>query len=180
MSRLPIPTRDEAPAASQKILDAVNRQIGTIPNMFRLVAQSPAALEGYTALNAALTKTLDAKTRERIAIAVAAVDGCDYCMSAHSYLGANVAHLDEAELAANRRGHSNDAKADAAVAFATEIVKTRGNVSDANIEAVKKAGFTDAQVIDIAVNAALNVLTNFVNNVSETDIDFPIVRANAA
>lgn len=180
MSRLPILTRDEAPAASQMILDAVGRQLGTAPNMFRLLAQSPAALYGYTALSAALNKTFDAKTRERIAVAVAAVNGCDYCMSAHSYLGANLAHLDEAELSANRHGHSNDAKADAAVAFATTIIKTRGKVSDASIAAVKQAGFTDAQVIDIVLNVALNVLTNFINNVSETDFDFPVVRANAA
>jgi len=118
MSRLPIPSRDEAPVKSQPMLDVVGAQLGVILNLFRLVGQSPAALEGYLGLMGALNKTLDVKTRERIALAVAQVNGCGYCLSAHSYLGANVAKLDEAELAANRRGHSSDPKADTVVVFA--------------------------------------------------------------
>src|SRR5215831_13118432 len=117
MSRLTIPARDNVPEASRPILDAVQKQLGVVPNMFRLIAQSPAALQGFTANSGALTKTLDVKTRERIALAVAQVNGCDYCLSAHSYIGANLAKLDSAELAANRRGRSNDAKANAAVTF---------------------------------------------------------------
>ena len=180
MSRLPIPTRDEAPVKSQPMLDAVGSQLGVIPNLFRLVGQSPAALEGFLGLSSALNKTLDVKTRERIALAVAQVNGCAYCLSAHSYIGANLAKLDSAELAANRRGHSNDATADAAVTFAKKVAEARGKVSEADIAAVKRAGFTDAQVVEIVLNVALNVLTNFVNNVAETDIDFPVVRADAA
>jgi AhpD family alkylhydroperoxidase len=110
MSRMPVPSRDDAPAASKPLLDAVNAQLGVIPNFFRLVGQSPAALEGFLGLQGALGKTLDVKTRERIALAVAQVNGCDYCLSAHTYLGANVAKMDAVELAANRNGHSNDAK----------------------------------------------------------------------
>jgi len=180
MSRLPIPSRDEAPVKSQPMLDAVGAQLGVIPNLFRLVGQSPAALEGYLGLMGALNKTLDVKTRERIALAVAQVNGCDYCLSAHSYLGANVAKLDEAELAANRRGHSSDPKADTVVVFAKKVAVARGKVSEADIAAVKFAGFTDAQIVEIVLNVALNVLTNFVNNVADTDIDFPVVRAEAA
>jgi uncharacterized peroxidase-related enzyme len=180
MSRLPIPTQDETPAESQKILDAVGRQLGRVPNLFRVMGRSTAVLEGYSALSAALRKTLDAKTRERISIAVAVVNGCDYCLSAHTYLAANVTHLDEAEIAANRHGHSNDAKADAAVAFAAAVAQSRGKVSDASIAAVRNAGFTDAQVVEIVANVALATLTNFVNNVADTDIDFPVVRADAA
>ena len=180
MSRLPIPSRDEAPAASQPLLDAVNAQFGVIPNLFRLVALSPAALEGFLGFQGALGKTLDVKTRARIAIAVAQVNGCDYCLSAHTYLGANLAKLDSAELAANRRGHSSDAKADAAVAFARKVAETRGKVTPADVAQVLGAGFTDAQTVEIVANVALNVLTNFVNNVAETDIDFPVVRAEAA
>ena len=180
MNRFSIPTRDEAPAASQPLLDAVNAQLGTIPNLFRLVALSPAALQGFVGLNGALGKTLDVKTRERIALAVAQVNGCDYCLSAHSYVGRNLAKLDEAEIAANRQGHSNDARADAAVAFARKVTEARGKVSEADLAAVRLAGFSDAQIIEIVVTVALNVLTNFVNNVAETPIDFPVVRARAA
>lgn len=180
MARLPIPTRDTAPAASQPLLDAVHAKLGVIPNMFRLIAHSPAGLEGVLGLNGALGKTLDVRTRERIALAVAAVNGCDYCMSAHTYLGLNLAKLDEAELAANRRGRSNDAKADAAVAFARKVAETRGKVGAADVSAVKLAGYTDAQVVEIVLVVAENFLTNLINNVGETDIDFPVVRAEAA
>ena len=180
MSRLPIPSRDEAPVKSQPMLDVVGAQLGVILNLFRLVGQSPAALEGYLGLMGALNKTLDVKTRERIALAVAQVNGCGYCLSAHSYLGANVAKLDEAELAANRRGHSSDPKADTVVVFAKKVTDARGKVSEADIAAVRFAGFTDAQIVEIVLNVALNVLTNFVNNVADTDIDFPVVRAEAA
>ena len=180
MSRLPIPARDEAPAASQAMLDTVNAQLGVVPNMFRLIGRSPAALQGYLGLSAALGKTLDVKTRERIALAVAQVNGCDYCLSAHSYLGLNLAKLDAAELTANRHGHSSDAKADAAVAFARKVTQARGKVDASDIEAVKQAGFSEAQVIEIVLNVAVNVLTNLVNNVADTEIDFPVVRADVA
>jgi len=180
MSRLSIPTRDEAPAASQPLLDAVNAQLGVTPKLFRLVGLSPAALEGFLALSGALNKTLDVKTRNRIALATAEVNGCDYCLSAHTYLGANLAKLDETEMTLNRQGHSIDARADAALVFARKIAISRGKASDADIAAVRLAGFTEAQVVEIIVNVALNVLTNFVNNAAETDIDFPIVRAEAA
>lgn len=180
MSRLTIPTRDTAPAASQPLLDAVGKQLGVIPNLFRLVGNSPAAIEGYLGLNGALNKALDAKTRERIALAVAQVNGCDYCLSAHTYLGANLAKLDAAELAANRAGRSNDANADAAVRFAKAVAETRGRVTSADIAAVKAGGYTDAQVVEIVLVVALNFLTNLINNVAETDIDFPVVSAKAA
>lgn len=179
MSRLAVPTYEAAPAASRPLLDAVNAQLGVIPNVFRLVGLSPAALEGFLGLSAALGKTLDVKTRNRIAIATAAANGCDYCMSAHSYLGTNLAKLDEAEMAANRTGHSNDAKADAAVVFAHKVATAKGKISDADLAAVKLAGFSDAQIVEIVANVAINVLTNFVNNVADTPIDFPVVRAAA-
>lgn len=180
MSRLAVPTREAAPAASQPLLDAVEKQLGVVPNLFRLIGSSPAALEGFLGLQGALGRTLDVKTRNRIALAVAQANGCDYCLSAHTYLGANLARLDEAEMAANRRGRSTDPTADAAVTFARKVADSRGRVTDADIAAVRLAGFSDAQLIEIVANVALNVLTNFANNAADTDIDFPVVRAAAA
>jgi uncharacterized peroxidase-related enzyme len=181
MSRISIPTRDEAPAASQPILNAVNAQLGVVPNLFRLVALSPAALGGMTSLSGALTKALDVKTRERIAIATAQVNGCDYCLSAHTYLGLNLARLAPEEIALNRAGASSDPKADAAVRFGRKVAETRGKVAHADLEAVRSAGFTDAQVIEIVSVVAENFLTNLINNVAETDIDFPVfLTAQAA
>jgi uncharacterized peroxidase-related enzyme len=180
MSRIAIPTRDAAPAASQPLLDAVEAQLGVVPNLFRLVSISHAALEGHLGLHGALGKTLDLKTRNRIAIATAQANGCDYCLLAHTYLGLNAAKLDEAEIALNRQGRSGDAKADAAVAFAFKVAQTRGKVSDADLAAVKLAGWTEPQVVEIVANVALNVLTNYINNVADTDIDFPVVRVAEA
>jgi uncharacterized peroxidase-related enzyme len=166
----------ESPAAAQPLLEAVNKQLGLVPNMFRVIANSPAGLEGYLALNGALGKgKIDARTRERIALAVAEVNGCDYCLSAHIYLGKNLAKLDDAELAANREGGSTDPNANAAVRFAAQVVRARGHITDAEVQAVKAAGYDDAQVIEIVLHVALNTLTNYVNEVAKTAIDFPLV-----
>jgi uncharacterized peroxidase-related enzyme len=163
------------------MLQAVKKQLGVVPNLFRLVSTSPAALEGYLGLNGALAKgALEAPTRERIALAVAEINGCDYCLSAHSYLGKNLAKLSDAEIAANRGGGSSEPKADAAVRFAVKLVNARGHVSDADLQAVRQAGYSDAQVIEIVLHVALNTLTNYVNEVARTEIDFPVVTAKAA
>ena len=175
MSRIAVPTRDAAPAASQPILDAVNKQLGVVPNLFRLAAISPAALAGMAGLSGALSKALDVKMRERIAIATAQVNGCDYCLSAHTYLGLNLARITPEEIALNRKGASGDAKADAAVQFAARVAQTRGKVSDADLAAVKLAGFSEPQVVEIVAVVAENFLTNLLNNVADTDIDFPVV-----
>lgn len=182
MSRLVIPPSIEtAPAASQGLLQAVKKQLGSVPNLFRLVSNSAAALEGYLGLSGALAKgTLPAQTRERIALAVAEINGCDYCLSAHTYLGKNLAHLDDAEMTANRSGASNDPVADAAVRFAVRIVRERGHVSDEDVRAVKMAGYDDAQIVEIVQHVALNTWTNYVNLVAETEIDFPVVTARKA
>ena len=180
MSRIPTPaTIEAAPAAAQPLLQAVKKQLGVAPNLFRLVANSPAALEGYVSLSGALGKgALPAATRERIALAVAEINGCDYCLSAHTYLGRNVAKLDDAEITANRHGASNDAKADAAVKFAVRVTNTRGHITSADFAAVKTAGYTDAQIIEIVQHVALNTWTNYINTVGETEIDFPVVKAS--
>lgn len=180
MSRIAVPDRAAAPAASQPMLDAVEKQLGVVPNLHRLGALSPAVLQGLLALNGALAKALDVKTRERIAIAVAQVNGCNYCLSAHAYLGLNLARLDASEIELNRQGGSSDPKAAAAVAFAVAVARSRGQVSDADLQSVRNAGFSDGQIVEIVAVAAENVLTNFLNNVARTDIDFPVVRVSEA
>ncbi len=181
MSRIHTPASIEAsPAESQPQLAAVKQQLGLVPNLFRVVGNSPAALAGYLGLNGALAKgLLDAPTRERIALAVAEVNGCDYCLSAHTYLGKHAAKLGDAEIAANREGGSQDARADAAVRFAVKVVRARGHVDDADLQAVQAAGYSDGQVIEIVLHVALNTLTNYVNEVAQTTIDFPVVHRRA-
>jgi uncharacterized peroxidase-related enzyme len=177
MSRIVIPALDATPEASKAILDVVQKELGVVPNLFRLIASSPAALMGFTSFQGALSKTLDTKTRERIALAVAQVNGCDYCLSAHTYLGLNLAKISQEEIALNRKGGSGDAKANAAVQFAVKVAKERGHVGDADIAAVRKAGFTDAQMVEIVALIAENSFTNYLNEVAKTEIDFPVVRA---
>ena len=182
MSRIATPaTIADAPSASQPLLEAVKKQLGSVPNMFRMVSNSPSALEGYLGLSGALGKgALPAATRERIALAVAEINGCDYCLAAHSYLGKNLAQLDETELLANRKGGSIDPKANAAVHFAAQVTKARGHISDADLSAVKLAGYDDAQVIEIVLHVALNTWTNYINSVAGTVVDFPAAAAIAA
>ena len=179
MSRIPTPASiHAAPSASQPLLEAVQKQLGLVPNLFRLVSTSPAALEGYVNLSAALAKgSLPAPTHERIALAVAEINGCSYCLSAHTYLGKHLAKLDDAELTANRNGASNDPKADAAVRFAAKVVRERGQVSETDIRALKLAGYDDAQLIEIVMHVALNTWTNYINEIAQTEIDFPLVSA---
>ena len=178
MSRLSIPTVDTAPEASKPLLAAVHQQLGVIPNLMKLVGHSPAALEGYLSLNGALAKgKLDAKLRERIALAVAEYNGCDYCLSAHDYLGRNVANLSGDEIDAARDARSGDARANAALKVARRVAESRGRVSDADLAALRAADFDEGSVIEIVAAVALNVLTNYVNNVAQTDIDFPKVSA---
>lgn len=177
MSRIATPPSiTDAPEASRASLDAVNKLLGSVPNLFRIVANSPQTLEGYLGLNGALGKgSLDAQTRERIALAVAEINGCNYCLAAHQYLGSNLAKLSDAEMEANRRGTSSDEKAAIAVSFAVKIVSNRGRVTDSDFEAVRAAGYSDAEIVEIVGHVALNTLTNYINEVLGTEIDFPTV-----
>ena len=182
MSRINTPaTIEAAPLKSQPLLDAVKKQLGIVPNLFRMVANSPAALEGYLGLSGALAKgELPAATRERIALAVAEINGCGYCLSAHTYLGKHVAKLDDAEITANRSGASNDPHADAAVRFAARVTEQRGHVSDEDLQRVKAAGYNDAQIVEIVQHVALNTWTNYINEVANTVVDFPAITPRAA
>jgi uncharacterized peroxidase-related enzyme len=182
MSRIAIPASiDAAPQTARPMLEGVKAQLGVAPNLFRLVAVNPAALEGYLGLFGALGKgLLPRHTRESLAIAVAEANNCAYCLSAHDYLGRNVAKLDDAEIDANRRGASKDPKTAAALRFALRVLERRGHVDDADIGAVRAAGYSDAEIVEIVLHVGMNVWTNYMNSVAKTDIDFPVVMPRAA
>jgi len=181
MSRIPTPATEQAPEKAQPLLAAVQKQLGTVPNLIRIVANSPAALEAYLGFSGALGKgALVAPTRERIALAVAEVNGCGYCLSAHTYLARNLAKLDDAEITANRNGASNDVKADAAVRFAVKLARGRGQASDADIRAIKESGYSNAEIVEIIAHVALNTFTNYVNEALKTEVDFPVVTVRMA
>lgn len=177
MARINIPTAEQVPAAARPLLDAVHAQLGVVPNLMKMVGNSPAALEGYLSLNAALGKgVLPVALRERIALAIAEFNGCEYCLAAHSYLAEHQAKVTAAEIAAARDGVSDDPKTAAALQFALKVAARHGKVSDLELTSLRAAGFDDAGIVEIVLNVALNVLTNYVNNVAQTDVDFPKVE----
>lgn len=168
---------EESPAKSQETLKAVEGMLGSVPNMFRLIGASPNSLQGYVSLNTMLAKgKLDGKVRERIALAIAQVNGCHYCLAAHTYLGQNVAKLSMDEILSARAGKSSDFKADKAVRFAVDVAKNRGKINDADITSLKEVGYSEEEIVEIVANVALNTLTNYINEVFKTEIDFPAVK----
>lgn len=175
MSRIAIPGFDDAPTGSRSILENINKMLGFVPNHYRLMSISPNALGGWAGLMGPVSKTLDLKTREGIALAVSEANGCDYCLAAHSYVSMNLAKISPEEIALNRQGRSSDPKRQAAAAFAKALIETRGKVSDEQFAAVKDAGWTDANIIEMIALAAQFLLTNFMNNAVQTPIDFPEV-----
>lgn len=161
----------------RRSFDAVERQLGVVPNMMRTMAQSPRVLEGYLALSGALSRGLLPPTlQEQIALAVAEANSCDYCLSAHTALGRR-AGLSDDQLAASREGRAADAKAHAALQFALAVLQRRGGVSDEELAHVRAAGFSDAEIAELIAHVAVNVLTNYFNRVADTEIDFPRITA---
>jgi uncharacterized peroxidase-related enzyme len=167
------------PAAStgkaKELFDGIKAKIGLVPNIYKVLAQSTQGLEGVLQFSGALAGgSLDAATRERIALAVANVNGCDYCNAAHTAVAKSL-KLTVEEIEANRQGHSSDLIADTAVAFARKVAVTRADVSEEDILALRQAGYTDAQIVEIVLNVAFNVVTNYINEAFKIEIDFPRV-----
>jgi uncharacterized peroxidase-related enzyme len=166
-----------APAAVAPQLDAVKRAAGFVPNFFRNAAVSPATLKGYLAFKDALgASSLPATTQEALALAVAESNRCDYCLSAHSAVAAGLP-LDADERNRARRFESSDPKRAAALRFAKALLDAKGHVDDAAVAAVHAAGYTQAELLEIVSVVSINIFTNYLNDVSQLDIDFPRVRA---
>ncbi len=182
MPRIHLPASIEAaPAAARDALNGLKAKLGKAPNIYLLASNSPAALQGLLALSGNLAGgALDAATREAIALAVANVNGCDYCNAAHSYIAKNVVKLSDEEIAKNRDGRATNARTDAAVRLARQITLTRGGASAADIENAKKAGLSDAELVEVIAHVALNSFTNYLNHVFETPVDFPAAAARRA
>jgi uncharacterized peroxidase-related enzyme len=165
------PTRAEGKAKT--LLDTVKAKMGKTPNLTKVMADSPAVLESYLGFSGPLGGgTLPAKLKELLALTVGQTNGCDYCVAAHTAIGKHVGLTDE-QLIASRRGTSDDPKTDAALTFASKVLASRGKVTDADLAAVRSAGYTDGEIAEIVAHVALNVFTNYLNNVADTDIDFP-------
>ena len=180
MSRINIIERETASAEQAELLDAIQDQLGMVPNFLKVFANSPAALRAFLGLHSIAGEgSLDAQTRERIALAVAQQNGCQYCVSAHTAIGGK-AGLNSAEIEANRAGTSQDAKAAAAVKFARALVEHSGEVTTAELLDVRNAGYSESDIVEIITHVGMNVLTNFVGKASRVDIDFPKVELRLA
>jgi uncharacterized peroxidase-related enzyme len=178
--RIPPVSLDAVDAATRASLEAVRRSVGMLPNLYPVLANSPAALAIYQAQTRELgTGVLNRKLREQIALAVAGANGCDYCASAHTLMGKGVGIAAD-ELDANLHGRSGDIRTNVVLAFVRAVLDRRGAVSDAELQALREAGFGDGEIVEILAHVAMNVFTNFTNNVAETAIDFPRVRTDTA
>ncbi|MEV4279593.1 carboxymuconolactone decarboxylase family protein [Actinoplanes xinjiangensis] len=177
MSR--IATVDPAAAEGQArtLLGRVERALGVTPNMMRAMANSPAVLDAYLQFSGALSKgLLPARVQEQIALVAAVQNECDYCLAAHTVLGARAGVSDD-DLVAGRDARASDPKVEAALTFARQIIATKGFVSDEDLAAVRRAGYGDGEIGEIVAAVALNTFTNYFNSVGQTTLDFPAVSS---
>lgn len=162
---------------ARKNLEGVQSKLGSLPNMFKAMANSPATLESYLAIGQALENgRLSSKLRERIALAVAETNRCDYCLAAHSAIGRSIG-LSQDEIASNRRAQSSEQSSSAVLAFVKSLVDNRGHVSSDDLDGLRAAGFDDGQVAEIVTTVVINIFTNYFNLTAGTPVDFPKVEA---
>lgn len=179
MSRINLVTNETANTEQKALLDAIQAQLGMVPNFLKVFANSPAALRAFLGLHGIASEgSLDPQTRERIALGLAQQNSCEYCLSAHTAIGRK-AGLSSAEIEANRAGSSQDAKAAVAVKFARSVAENTGEVTTAEITEARNAGYSDAEIVEIITHVGMNVLTNMIGKASRLEIDFPKVSLKA-
>ncbi len=177
MARLAQVTDADASPAATELFTAIKAKVGMTPNLYRVAANQPAALKALLQLGETLGGgAFDAKTREAIALAVAGANNCDYCASAHTAISKGL-KVDPDEISARLAGRSADARLQAILTLAVAIVEKRGFATDADLAAAREAGLSDADIVEVVANVVANIFTNYLNHVADTDIDFPVVRA---
>lgn len=162
------------------VLSAVRKKLGVLPNIFTTFAHAPAALRGYLALNESLAGgVLSGREREAVAIAVAQENGCEYCLSAHAAIGKSQG-LSESDIARARTGGAKDPAENLITTFALKLVQSKGELDAEEFAVAKAAGLNDAQIVEIIAHVALNVMTNYLNKVAGTVVDFPLLMLESA
>ena len=175
MPRISPANPENATGKSKALFDAIKAKLGVVPNMMKTMAIDPAVLEAYLGFSGQLGHgELPPKIREQIALLSAQSTGCDYCLSAHTYLG-KAAGLGPSDINAARRAESSDPRAAAALTLANRLLKTQGAITDADFRAARDAGLTDGQISEVIAHVALNLFTNYFNKAIQPDIDFPKV-----
>ena len=162
-------------AATRATFEGVRKQLGLVPNLFRVIANSPAGLQGHLGLSGALGRgVLPAALRERIALLIAETNGCDYCLSAHSVIGAGAGLSARSDRSGpHRRGRDREGPG-GPLPRPRGAGPGRAAAPRSELAAARAAGWDDAAIVEIVLHVALNVLTNSVNNLAETPIDFPV------
>lgn len=180
MARINIVTPESANAEQAALYTAIQSKLGMVPNFLKVFANSPAALKAFLGLHGiAGDGSLDAQTRERIALALAQQNSCEYCLSAHTAIGRKVG-LNGAEIEANRAGTSQDAKAAVAVRFARSLVANMGEVTTAELIEMREAGYSESDIVEVITHVGMNILTNMLGKAGRVDIDFPKVELKRA
>ena len=177
MSRISVPNVESATGATAEIYGQIKKAIGSIPNTFAAIgAHGPDALKAIMLADSVLAAgSLSKRDQETIKLVITGVAGCDYCVAAHSLLG-KLAGLKPEELKKVRdRLPTGDDKRDALIRFVRKLATSSGTVSDADFAAIKAAGYSDAQLVDISLAFATTVFTNVFNRINDTEIDFPRV-----
>jgi uncharacterized peroxidase-related enzyme len=177
MSRLSVPNLESDAGPSGQVYAQIKKAIGNVPNTFAAIAaHGPAALKAVLAADTVLAAgSLSKRDQEAIKLVISEVAGCDYCVAAHSLLG-KLADLKPDELKNIReRRATGDEKRDALIRFVRKLAQSSGTVSDEEFAAIKAAGYSDAQLVEISLAFATTVFTNVFNRINDTEIDFPAV-----
>ncbi|MFJ1300671.1 carboxymuconolactone decarboxylase family protein [Pseudomonadota bacterium AL_CKDN230030165-1A_HGKHYDSX7] len=180
MSRVSLIDTSSTTGERQALLNQIHGAFGATPNMFKAVANSTAALKSMWGSFGALGGgVISPKLGEQIAVAVADRNACEYCLAAHTALGRK-AGASADEMSAAQAGNSADPKTAAALRFALQVVESRGQIAEADVEAVRAAGFSDEEIVEILAHVALNLFTNYVNVAFAVPVDFPGVKLRRA
>lgn len=180
MPLVPLVDRESTTGPVREQLDQIQAAFGGVPAMFRAVANSPAALSSmWAAFGAYGDGTLGAALGEQIAVAVANRNSCEYCLAAHTALGRK-AGLSGEELAAAQTGESADPATAALLDFALTLVEERGQVSPADVQALRDHGWSDEHIVEAIGQVALNLFTNYINVALGVPVDFPSVSLRKA
>ncbi|MBI4547410.1 MAG: carboxymuconolactone decarboxylase family protein [Ignavibacteriae bacterium] len=178
MSRIKKVELEKASAEQKELLEGIKNKIGKVPNIYAGIAQSTAALKAYLSFADNLQKgMLDGKTREIIALAVAQYNGCDYCLSAHSFMGSKMFGMTEQQIRDFRLGKASDPKTQALLTFVIKVVDQRGGIDDSDYQQIRGAGYSEAEIVEILANIVQTIFTNYFNHIAQTEIDFPVVSA---
>jgi uncharacterized peroxidase-related enzyme len=160
-------------AQTRKLLDLARAEFGLATNMMKTMAQSPAALEGYLNLSAALANgSLEPQLREAVGLAVAHAAGCEYSIAAHASLGRRTGLTDE-EIIESSEARSSDPKIAAALKFAHDFTLSPGALGPDAVRRLREAGWRDPQIVELVALAALQLFGARFNRVAGTIVDFP-------